>query len=111
MLNGGIRSKISRAKLRRMFKYLLKVDKIIVRDEYNNSLGHYAVHEHSGKLIAFIVDAVGDKHYPYEYQIKLSFKDGHVYEDWLPVDAYFTGFGQLEWINSGPYCYFTAKKI
>lgn len=106
-----IKNRITGAKLRRMFKYLLKAEDIFVRYVYNNNLGHHQVHKVSGKLVTFQVDAVGDdKNHPHEYKIKLTFQSGQVYEEHLPVDGKFIGFGQLIWSNSGPHCYFMAKR-
>jgi hypothetical protein len=88
-----------------MFKYF-KNKLVHVKYIYQNSLGTYYVRE---KTLTYNNFEIIQSHE--DFNILLKNKNKILFEQELSIYWEFTGLGTLKFCNSGPYCYFTIKKI
>jgi len=101
---------VTRKRLVRMLRWFRnKGQTIKVQYQYNNSNGAHMERQHVGVLESFTVtteDLIIEK----DFVIKLKFKGDHnTVEETLSDYWEFTGLGQMQMCNSGPYCYFTVQ--
>ena len=108
MIAQAIPDLVSQGRLNRMLKYF-RGKSVVVSYHYNNSLCMHEHTEYRDEYDDFEVETqeyASGKH----YAIRLRKGKKLVFEQDFGDDAYFTGLGQIEECNSGPYCYFSIRR-
>jgi len=100
---------LKRGQLNRMAKYF-KNKKILMRFEYNNSLGWHQVREYKGKYDNFLITEHTMGSYK-DFEIKFYKDENVIFEESFSHWSEFTGLGKIQYNNSGPYCYFSVVLI
>lgn len=95
----------TKGRLNRMFKYF-RGKSCRVDYEYNDSMGG---HRRRGKPVTYDSFEIREIHG--EFAVFLRRKGEVVWTQEFNRWWQFTGLGELRMSNSGPYCYFTIKKI
>lgn len=103
------KNSISKGKLNRMCKYF-KNKEVEIVFEYNNSLGCHHIRRYEGKYDSFIITEFEMSSYK-EWEVKFLYHDNVVFEEHFSYWSEFTGLGEIEYNNSGPYCYFSIKFV
>jgi hypothetical protein len=94
----------TRKRIRKMFKYF-RYKLVHVCYEYNNSLG---MHQEIEDIIIYNNFEILGSGTAYNVLLKWNNKvmlEQELYEEWG-----FVGLGELQYCNSGPYCYFSIKE-
>ena len=105
-----VAEQVSRGRLNRMCKYF-KNKEVHMQFDYRNSLGNFWTHKIDTVYDDFKIHEIEVSGCP-EFTVSFIYKGKEVFLQEFPgnSDAEFLGLGVIQWINDGPYCYFSIKQ-
>jgi hypothetical protein len=98
---------VTQGKLNKMCKYF-RCKPVTITFEYNNSLGYHSVRAVTCKYDDFEIKNMTGT-YGSHYCLTFKKRGKEVFYHEIEQEEFFVGLGKIEYINSGPRCYFSIE--